>query len=71
MQENPTIEMLRKEECCCVFCQSRDRDITEFYTVRIEGGVSKAPPQPIEVLDMLTEFCKRAEEKDLDIRAWS
>ena len=37
MEQNPTIHKNEKQACCCVLCESRDRDMKEFYMVRMEG----------------------------------
>jgi hypothetical protein len=47
MQGKQTIEMLDKEKCRCIFCQSRDRDITEFYMVQVKGDeLGETPRMP-------------------------
>jgi len=38
MSQNPTKQKLEKKECHCILCESGDRDMKEFYTVRIESG---------------------------------
>ena len=37
MEQNPTPQKHEKHECHCVFCESRDKDMKEFYMVRMEG----------------------------------
>ena len=37
MEQNATIHKKEKQECYCPLCQSRDRDMKEFYMVRIAG----------------------------------
>jgi hypothetical protein len=27
-----------KEQCCCRYCETRDKDMTEFYIIRIRGN---------------------------------
>ena len=26
-----------KKQCCCRYCETRDKDMTEFYMIRIRG----------------------------------
>lgn len=38
MEEKPAIQNKEKKKCCCTFCDSVNRDMKEFYMVRIEGN---------------------------------
>ena len=35
--EQPTMQKPEKNECHCTLCESRDKDMKEFYMVRMEG----------------------------------
>jgi len=36
MEQDPTNRKSEKPECHCVLCEPRDKDMKEFYMIRIE-----------------------------------
>ena len=36
MEQDPTTQKTENRECHCVLCESRDKDMKEFYMVRME-----------------------------------
>ena len=36
MEQNPETQKHETNECHCVLCESRDKDMKEFYMVRME-----------------------------------
>ena len=36
MEQNPKAQKHETNECRCVLCESRDKDMKEFYMVRME-----------------------------------
>ena len=50
-----------KKECHCIICESGDRDMKEFYMVRIEGLI-KARQLPEGVRDQIIDLTLKGDK---------
>ena len=50
-----------KEECHCIPCESGDRDVKEFYMVRIEGVIKTRQP-PEEIRDQIIDLTLKGDK---------
>ena len=58
MQQNSTTRDQEKKECHCILCESGDKDMKEFYMVRIESVIKTRQP-PEGVRDQTRDFCHK------------
>jgi len=50
-----------KEECHCILCESGDRDMKEFYMVRIESGIKIREPLE-EIRDQIIDLAIKGDK---------